>query len=105
MEQPAMASFIIDNGGRYSDHAVYFVEAPLSFEKWFNGTLLTWLEAHDMHGEKLHIVGVAPTITWREGGIMSFTDFLDDDTIVEQIDYSDSPSSPRPHYEREPPAR
>jgi hypothetical protein len=48
-----MASFIIDNGGRYSDHAVYFVEAPLSFEKWFNGTLLTWLEAHDMHGEKL----------------------------------------------------
>jgi hypothetical protein len=100
-----MASFIIDNGGRYSDHAVYFVEAPLSFEKWFNGTLLTWLEAHGMHGEKLHIVGVAPTITWREGGIMSFTDFLDDDTIVEQIDYSDSPSSPRPHYEREPPAR
>jgi hypothetical protein len=31
-----MAIFVIDNGEQYSSHSLYFVKAPLSFERWFN---------------------------------------------------------------------
>jgi hypothetical protein len=34
--------FIIDNGGDYSDHCLIFVDAPASFEAWFDGQFKAW---------------------------------------------------------------
>ena len=34
--------FIIDNGEDYSDHQLYFIDAPASFETWFNGPFKSW---------------------------------------------------------------
>jgi hypothetical protein len=56
--------FILDNGKPYSDHALYFVEAPDDFERWFNVTYRPWVNG--MEDGPLMIVAVAEKVEQRE---------------------------------------
>jgi len=54
--------YVIDNGKDYSDHCLYFVDAPASFEEWFNGPFKVW--RRNLYEVAAVIDG---TLTEREG--------------------------------------
>jgi hypothetical protein len=56
--------FIMDNGKYYSDHALFFVEAPADFEQWWNNVYRPWVDGAEDYA--LMIAGVADEIEPRE---------------------------------------
>jgi|SRR5271157_2127054 len=96
-----MITYVIDNGLRYSSKALYFVEAPSDFGKWFNGVLLPWLRRNSMRGDSLSIIGTSHSITWINGQTtMPYHVFLEDDSVIDQYNYDESPWERRPLYGR-----
>jgi len=51
--------FILDNGEVYSNHALYFVDAPEDFGVWFNDVYRPWLDGTEYR--PLMIVATAPS--------------------------------------------
>jgi hypothetical protein len=58
--------YIFDNGESYSNHALFFVDAPEDFGAWFNGVYRPWIDGAEYR--PLMIVGTAPAIERRERG-------------------------------------
>ncbi len=58
--------FIFDNGESYSNHALYFVDAPEDFGTWFNDVYRPWIDGAEYR--PLMIVATAPAIERRERG-------------------------------------
>ncbi|MGD0838017.1 MAG: hypothetical protein ABSB49_15365 [Polyangia bacterium] len=52
------------NGKYYSDHALFFVEAPADFEHWWNNVYRPWVDGAEDYA--LMIAGVADEIEPRE---------------------------------------
>ena len=83
--------YIIDNGRDYSDHGIYFIEAPPSFGVWFTEKFMPWMRA--IRRQVPTIIGVAETIAWRVQKSGTPTDFIEGyrhDCLAEQ---------PFPEYE------
>jgi len=95
--------YLVDNGMIYSSKTLYFVEAPEDFEAWFEGILLPWLKQHSMLGKNMKIVGRCTNLTFSEAGYKTMTvkEFLEDNMIVEEMDYGETPPEPRPRYHGE----
>ena len=55
--------YIFDNGESYSNHALYFVEAPEDFGAWFNEVYRSWVDGAEYR--PLLIVATAPSIEQR----------------------------------------
>ena len=55
--------YIFDNGESYSNHALYFVEAPEDFGAWFNDVYRSWVDGAEYR--PLMIVAMAPSIEQR----------------------------------------
>jgi hypothetical protein len=58
--------FIFDNGEAYSNHALYFVDAPADFGLWFDGVYRPWIDGAEYR--PLMIVATAPAVERRERG-------------------------------------
>jgi hypothetical protein len=58
--------YIFDNGESYSNHALFFVDAPDDFAEWFNGVYRPWIDGAEYR--PLMIVAMAPAIERRERG-------------------------------------
>jgi hypothetical protein len=58
--------FILDNGEAFSNHALYFVEAPADFDAWFNDIYRRWIDGGEYR--PLMIVATAPSVERRERG-------------------------------------
>ena len=58
--------YIFDNGESYSNHALFFVDAPDDFGEWFNGVYRQWIDGAEYR--PLMIVATAPAIERRERG-------------------------------------
>ena len=58
--------YIFDNGESYSNHALFFVDAPADFESWFNGVYRSWIDGAEYR--PLMIVATAPAVERRERG-------------------------------------
>jgi hypothetical protein len=58
--------FIFDNGESYSNHALFFVDAPDDFGAWFNDVYRPWVDGIEYR--PLTIVGTAPAVERRERG-------------------------------------
>ena len=58
--------FVLDNGESYSNHALYFVEAPDDFGTWFNEVYRPWVDGSEYR--PLMIVATAPAVERRERG-------------------------------------
>jgi hypothetical protein len=58
--------FIFDNGESYSNHALFFVDAPADFGDWFDGVYRLWVNGSEYR--PLMIVATAPAIERRERG-------------------------------------
>jgi hypothetical protein len=58
--------WIFDNGEAFSNHALYFVEAPADFGVWFDGIYRPWIDGAEYR--PLMIVATAPTVERRERG-------------------------------------
>ncbi len=56
--------YIFDNGEVYSNHALYFVDAPEDFGGWFNDGYRPWLDGTEYR--PLMIVATAPAVERRE---------------------------------------
>jgi hypothetical protein len=56
--------FIFDNGEVFSNHALYFVDAPDDFGRWFDGVYLPWIDGAVYR--PLMIVATAPAVERRE---------------------------------------
>jgi len=56
--------FIFDNGEVFSNHALYFVDAPVDFGTWFDGVYLPWIDGAVYR--PLMIVATAPAVERRE---------------------------------------
>jgi len=56
--------FIFDNGEVFSNHALYFVEAPADFGVWFNSVYRPWIDGIEYR--PLMIVATAPAVERRE---------------------------------------
>jgi hypothetical protein len=56
--------YIFDNGEVYSNHALYFVDAPEDFGAWFNDVYRPWIDGAEYR--PLMIVATAPTVERRE---------------------------------------
>jgi hypothetical protein len=56
--------YIFDNGKPYSDHALYFIEAPDDFGAWFNEVYRPWVNV--VEDGPLMIVAVADKVERRE---------------------------------------
>ena len=100
--------YIFDNGKPYSDHALYFIEAPDDFGAWFNGVYRPWVDG--VEDGPLMIVAVAdkverceripytlppPSGQWGDDGsfkmpplhefsTMPVAEFLESDAIVQK---------------------
>jgi hypothetical protein len=61
--------YIFDNGESYSNHALYFVEAPDDFGEWFDGVYRPWVDGIEYR--PLMIVAMAPSVERRERGPFS----------------------------------
>jgi hypothetical protein len=61
--------FILDNGESYSNHALFFVDAPEDFAEWFNGVYRPWIDGAEYR--PLMIVATAAAIERRERGPFS----------------------------------
>ena len=64
IDDGAAMIFIFDNGKTYSDHALYFVEAPADFEQWFNSVYRPWVDGTE--DRPMMIVAVADKVERRE---------------------------------------
>jgi len=99
MAPEKLITYIIDNGHVYSDHALYFVQAPKDFGEWLEEVLVPWLKARDMRGDRLTVVGTCESVKWaRDVQSMSLEQFLNDDCVVEELDYGETPPDHRPRY-------
>jgi len=56
--------YIFDNGEAYSNHALYFVEAPDDFGEWFSDVYRPWIDGAEYR--PLMIVATAPAVERRE---------------------------------------
>jgi hypothetical protein len=56
--------FIFDNGEVFSNHALYFVDAPEDFGAWFNDVYRPWVDGIEYR--PLMIVATAPAVERRE---------------------------------------
>lgn len=65
--------YIIDNGESYSDHGIYFVDAPRDFEKWWKDEYLPWQESNYRSWK---ILGCAKSVDWWSGGCQTVDEFL-----------------------------
>jgi hypothetical protein len=54
--------YVIDNGESYSNHILYFVEAPEDFGTWFNDVYRPWVKGAEYR--PLMIVGTANAVAW-----------------------------------------
>jgi hypothetical protein len=61
--------FIFDNGESYSNHALFFVDAPDDFGTWFDNVYRRWVNGIEYR--PLMIVATAPAIERRERGPFS----------------------------------
>ena len=94
--------YILDNGLMYSDHSLYFVQAPEDFGAWFEQTLVPWLKVRNLRGDRMTVVGTCRSVEWaRDMHSMSLEQFLGDDCVVEEIDYDETPPEHRPCYRLE----
>ncbi len=94
-----MATYLIDNGQRYSDHVVYFVEAPEDFGDWLEKTLIPWLRERDLVGGHMRILAVSlGSMSWRDKDrCMSWERFLND--RFDDFDFDVNPPEHRPRYQ------
>jgi hypothetical protein len=58
--------FIFDNGESYSNHALFFVDAPEDFGEWFDDVYRRWIDGSEYR--PLMIVATAAAIERRERG-------------------------------------
>jgi hypothetical protein len=58
--------FILDNGEAFSNHALYFVDAPADFGLWFDSVYRPWIDGAEYR--PLMIVATAPAVERRERG-------------------------------------
>jgi hypothetical protein len=58
--------WIFDNGEAFSNHALFFVDAPEDFGEWFNGVYRFWVDGGEYR--PLMIVATAPSVERRERG-------------------------------------
>jgi hypothetical protein len=56
--------WIFDNGEVYSNHTLYFVDAPEDFGAWFNDVYRPWIDGTEYR--PLMIVATAPAVERRE---------------------------------------
>ncbi len=56
--------YIYDNGGSYSDHAIYFIEFAWDAER----LLTDYGKIHGFYTSRGYLVGMAEQISWREPG-------------------------------------
>jgi hypothetical protein len=56
--------YILDNGEVYSNHTLYFVDAPDDFGAWFNNVYRPWIDGTEYR--PLTIVATAPAVERRE---------------------------------------
>jgi hypothetical protein len=54
--------YVIDNGEAYSNHTLYFVEAPDDFGAWFNEVYRPWVDGSET--APLMIMGRTSDLTW-----------------------------------------
>jgi hypothetical protein len=54
--------YVIDNGESYSNHTLFFVEAPDDFGAWFNEVYRLWVEGAEYR--PLMIVGTTNALAW-----------------------------------------
>ena len=54
--------YIFDNGEAYSNHMLYFVEAPDDFGAWFNEVYRPWVEGAEYR--PLMIVATTNALAW-----------------------------------------
>ncbi len=66
---------IYDNGGEYSDHAIYFVGLPPG---WTADEVLALCHIQAFDGKDWMLRGTAHAIKWRRGGHCELRSFLDD---------------------------
>jgi hypothetical protein len=58
--------FILDNGEAFSNHALYFVDAPADFGAWFDDVYRPWVDGAEYR--PLMIVATSPAVERRERG-------------------------------------
>jgi hypothetical protein len=74
--------YIIDNGGDYSEHVIFFVEAPADFGAWFrdvltpNIPLMRHIGIHVTY-PNCYIVGCTDSVSWWEGGSQEVAKWLE----------------------------
>ena len=99
MPAEKLITYVIDNGRIYSDHALYFVQAPEDFGQWLEQVLVPWLKSHDLTGKLMTIIGTCESIKWlRDRSPIAPGEFLDD---VKDVDYSEHPPVHRLRYRGE----
>ncbi len=54
--------YLFDNGEAYSNHTLYFVEAPADFGTWFNTVYRPWVDGAEYR--PLMIVGTTDALAW-----------------------------------------
>jgi hypothetical protein len=109
--------YIFDNGEVYSNHMLYFVEAPDDFGTWFNEVYRPWVDGAEYR--PLMIVGTTEALAWRsrlpytprppekfdlsleedpmrEFSTMPATEFLEREDVIQERD-----GTPRPRYRLE----
>jgi len=108
--------FIFDNGEVFSNHALYFVDAPADFGVWFNSVYRPWIDGAEYR--PLMIVATAPAVERRERvpynprPIDKFDLSIEDDPMHEfstmsvvdflaKIVVQERDGRPRPHYRLE----
>jgi hypothetical protein len=73
---------IWDNGGEYSDHKVYFIDAGYDFVRLLE-------RGRFRRGDRARVLAVAETIDWRDpSAVMTTASFYDD--VEAQIDHDES---------------
>ena len=81
----SLRTYVIDNGGEYSDHAVYFVEAdPAVIEPLFAAYQKAWPETscpHEVH----RIIFTADQLDWRVDKRTPIAGWLDDLNVSQGV--------------------
>jgi hypothetical protein len=96
--------YIVDNGQDYSDHRMYFVEAPQDFGQWWREKFEPWakLPSDWRYGVcDLSIVGVAPSVDWWHGGSYPVVDWLREHIASDDWCETEEGETPRPRYRLE----
>lgn len=84
---------IVDNGGAYSDHAIYFVEVPAEHVGSFEVAL-------PVANPKASILGFADRVDWREDTAQADTDFYNAGDFLAY----NTPPEPEPKWQTIAPA-